>query len=159
MVKSSSSNSSAIGLLKNIAISLNNIFLYLTGQVSSPSFRGNIDGWDYEHVGKSWFYTRTVTYTGSASTIDLSFPHSVQLNRIEHIWNDTTTKDFSVRVISEPSSAAYIELDTQTGNTSTSRILQLGSEFKYPSGSRLRIYSGTNTNTKTDTIKLQVDEL
>jgi len=150
---------SAIGLLKNIAISLNNIFLYLTGQVSSPSFRGHVDGWDYEHVGKSWFYTRTVTYTGAASTVDLSFPHSVQLNRIEHIWNDTTTKDFSVRVISEPSSAAYIELDTQTGNTSTSRILQLGSEFKFPSGSRLRIYSGTNTNTKTDTIKLQVDEL
>ncbi|MDD3461920.1 MAG: hypothetical protein PHW28_11540, partial [Mesotoga sp.] len=111
---------SAIGLLKSMAISLNNIFLYLTGQISSPAFRGHIDGWDYLHIGKSWFYSRTITYTGAASTVDLSFVPSVQLNRIEHIWNDTTTRDFSVRVISEPSSAAYIELDTMTGHTSTS---------------------------------------
>lgn len=148
-----------IGTLKTIAAILNNIFLYLTGQVSSPSFRGNVDGWDYLHVGKSWFYSKTITYTGSANTTDLSFVPSIQINRIEHIWNDTTTKNFSVRIFSEPSLSSYIELDTQTGNTSTSRILQLGNEFKFPSGSRLRIYSGVNTNLKTDTIRIQVDEL
>jgi len=148
-----------IGMLKTIAITLNNIFLFLTGQISSPSFRGNQDGWEYLHVGKSWFYSKTITYTGSPVTVDLSFVRSVQINRIEHSWNDTTTKDFTVRVYSNPSLTSYIELETVTGHTKTSRILQLGNEFKYPSGSRLRVYSGVNTNTKTDTMQIQVDEL
>lgn len=148
-----------IGYLKAIAITLNNIFLYLTGQVSSPSFRGNQDGWDFLHVGKSWFYSKTITYSGSPSTIDLSFVPSVQLNRIEHVWDDNTVKNFSVRVFSNPSLTSFIELDTITGHTSTSRILQLGNEFKYPAGSRLRIYSGVNTNLKIYTVEIQVDEL
>ena len=156
----------ALGLLASIAESVtrtvqatNNIFLYLTGQISTPSFRGNRDGWEYLHIGKSWFFSKTVTYTGAANTCDLSFPLSIQLNRIEQVWNDTTTKDFSIRVYSNPASSAYIQLDTQTGNIHTSEILQLGPEWKYPAGSRLRIYSATNTNTKTDTIEIQADEL
>lgn len=145
--------------LERIAGSVQNLYLYFTGQISTPSFSGNHDGWTFLHVGKSWFYSKVVTYDGNANTQDISFPRAVQLNRIEQIWNDATTKDFSVRVFSDPGNAAYVELDTQTGNTATSRILQLGVEYKYPGGSRLRIYSGTNTNAKTDTIRVQVDEL
>jgi len=131
----------------------------LKSLVPNGSIRGSTNGWTYLHVGKSWFYEKVVTYNGSANTQDLDFPVSVQLNRIEQVWNDTTTKDFSVRVYTDPGLAYYVELDTQTGNTATSRLLQLGSEYKYPSGARLRIYSGTNTNAKTDTIRVQVDEL
>ena len=156
----------ALGLLKSIAESAvrtfqatNNIFLYLTGQISTPSFRGNRDGWEYLHIGKSWFFHKIVTYTGAANTCDLSFPISFQINRVEQVWNDATTKDFSIRMFSNPANSAYIELDTQTGNTYTSEILQLGTEYKYPAGSRLRIYSATNTDTKTDTIEIQIDEL
>jgi len=156
----------ALGLLKSIAEAVtqtlqanNNIFLYLTGQISTPSFRGNRDGWEYLHIGKSWFFHKVVTYTGAANTCDLSFPLSIQLNRIEQVWNDTTTKDFSIRVYGNPSSSAYVQLDTQIGNIHTSEILQLGTEWKYPAGSRLRIYSATNTDTKTDTIEVQAEEL
>lgn len=131
----------------------------LKALVPVGSFRGNVNGWTYLHVGKSWFYEKVVTYDGNANTQDIDFPVSVQINRIEQVWNDATTKDFSVRVFTNPSLSSYVELDTQTGNTATSRILQLGLEYKYPTGARLRIYSGTNTNTKTDTIRVQVDEL
>ncbi len=131
----------------------------LKALVPVGSFRGNVNGWSFLHVGKSWFYEKVVTYNGSANTQDLDFPVSVQINRIEQVWNDATTKDFSVRLYTDPGLAYYVELDTQTGNTATSRVLQLGTEYKYPSGARLRIYSGTNTNAKTDTIRVQVDEL
>ncbi len=147
-----------IGILNRIATSLNNIYLWLTGQLASPTTRGTVNGWNYLRVGKSWFYERTVTYDGNANTQDIDFLKSVQLNRIEQIWNDATTKDFSVRVFSD-TMISYVELDTQAGNTATSRVLQLGAEYKYPAGARLRIYSGTNTNAKTDTIRVQVDEL
>lgn len=148
-----------IGYLKTIAISLNNIFLFLTGQISSPSFRGNQDGWDYLHVGKSWFYFKTITYTGIASTVDLSFISSIQLNRIEQVWNDNTTKSYSVRMFSNPSLNSFSELEKQTGNINTNRILQLGDTFQYPSGSRLRFYCSVNTNLKTNSILIQAVEL
>ena len=120
--------------------------------------RGTVNGWNYIKVGKSWFYERTVTYDGNANTQDIDFLKSIQLNRIEQIWNDTTTKDFSVRVFSD-TMIGYAELKNRTGSTATSDVLQLGMEYKYPAGARLRIYSGTNTTAKTDTIRVQVDEL
>ncbi|MDD5616323.1 MAG: hypothetical protein PHH85_08995 [Candidatus Methanoperedens sp.] len=148
-----------LSTLQKMAASLENIYLYLTGQTSTPSFQGNQDGWTYTHVGKSWFFNKVITYDGNANTQDLNIPRSFQLNRIEQIWNDATAKDFSIRVFSDPANIAYIELDTQTANIATSRLVQAGIEYKFPGGSRLRIYSGANIAGKTDTIKIQVDEL
>ncbi len=145
-------------IMNRIAVTVNKIYLWLTGQISSPTTRGTTNGWNYLKVGKSWFYERVVTYAGAANTQDIDFLKSVQINRIEQIWDDTTTKDFSIRVFSD-TMISYVELDTQTGNTATSRLLQLGTEYKYPAGSRLRFYSGTNTNAKTNTIRVQADEL
>lgn len=144
-----------LGILRKLLITVNNLYLYLTGQISTPSFRGNDSGWAYLHVGKSWFYSKTITYTGSASTQDINFPKSIQLNRIEQIWDDDTTRDYSIRVFTIP--GAYTELDTQTGNTDNNMVLRL--DDKYPSGTRLQFYSGVNTNLKTNTILIQVDEL
>lgn len=126
--------------------------------------RGKKNGWTYLQVGKSWFFEREITYTGAALTIDLDFSDTIvadaiQLNKIEQIWNDSTAKDFSIRIYGNPQSDYYIDLDNQTGNTGTSRMIQLGIEFKYPVISRLRIFSGANTINKTDLIKVQVDEL
>lgn len=148
-----------LSTLQKMAANLENIYLYLTGQISTPSFQDSDNGWARTRIGKSWFWSKTIIYTGAANTQDIILPVSCQLNRIEQVWNDTTAKDFSIRVYTDPGSAAYIELDTQAGNTATSRLLQLGSEYKYPRGSRVRIYSANNTNLKTDTIIIQADEL
>jgi len=148
-----------LSVLQKIAASVENIYLYITGQIPTPSFQDSNDGWTRTHIGKSWFWSKMITYAGAANTQDLILPTSCQLNRIEQVWDDATAKDFSIRVYTDPGSAAYIELDTQTGNTATSRLLQLGSEYKYPRGSRVRIYSANNTNAKTDTINIQADEL
>jgi hypothetical protein len=141
-----------LDILKSIDGSLKNL-------ISNGSFIGSTGSWKYLHVGKSWFFEQVVTYPGAAISTDLILPMSIQLNRIEQIWNDATIKGFSIRVFTDPSLASYIELDTQTGNTATSRLVQLGTEYKYPAGSMIRIYSGVNTATKTDTIRIQVDEL
>jgi hypothetical protein len=146
-----------------VLLSINNntklIHDMMMGLHSAPGFNGNDSGWKFYHIGKSWFYEQVVTYPGAAVSVDLNLPKACQLNRIEQIWNDATAKDFSIRVFTDPSSSSYIELDTQTANTATSRLLQAGIEYKYPAGSRIRIYSGSNTATKTDTIRIQVDEL
>ena len=141
-----------LSILQNINESLKKL-------VSSESYIGQSGSWKYLHVGKSWFFEQVVTYPGAAVSNDLILPMSIQLNRIEQIWNDATAKDFSIRVFTDPSLASYIELDTQTANTATSRLVQLGNEYKYPAGSLIRIYSGANTINKTDTIRIQVDEL
>ncbi len=119
--------------------------------------KGVRDGWNYEYKGKSWMYNRTVTYEGTTQTINLDFLKTLQLNRIEQIWNDATAKDFSVRI--SPVITYFTELDTQTANTGTSRIVQLGNEYKYPGGSRLQFYYSTYTVGKIVTLRVQVDEL
>ncbi len=124
-----------------------------------PGYRGVIDGWTYLNVGKSWFYSKTIIYTGSAENHDLNFPVSVQLNRIEHIWNDATAKDFSIQVFTDPSSAYYTVLRSAAGNINTSRWLQLGLEYQFPTGTRLRFVYTNTTATKTCTVRIQVNEL
>ena len=124
------------------------------------SFRGrNSEGWTTMQVGKSWFFERTITYTGAAQTIDLNISHAFQLNRIEQIWNDATSRDFSIRIFTDPSLVHYVELDTQTSNTALNRIIQAGIEYKYVAGSRLRFYFTNTTLNKTDTVRIQLDEL
>lgn len=123
------------------------------------SVRSIMDGWSTLKVGKSWFYEKTITYTGNAENHDINFPVSVQINRIEQIWDDGTAKDFSIQVFSNPSSSYYTVIRSAATNTDTSRWLQLGIEYKFPAGTRLRFAYSNTTASKIVTIKVQVDEL
>lgn len=145
--------------LKKMDASLTHISDMIMLQWFAPSIRGRLDVWNTLQKGKVWIYDTTVTYQGVAVNTDLNIPYTFQLNRIEQIWNDATTKDFSIQIFTDPSSSAYIELDTQTGNTATSRVVQAGNEYKFPAGTRIRINSAVNTLGKTDTIKIQIDEV
>lgn len=117
------------------------------------------EGWSYYRIGKSVFYERSITYDGNAASLDLQFPVATQVNRIEQIWNDATVKDAEVRVYSNPSSAYYIVLDSVTANPDTSRLLQLGLEYKYTATTMLRLYYATNTNGKILMVRVQADDL
>jgi len=117
------------------------------------------EGWSFYRKGKSVFYERSITYTGAAVSMDLQFPVAIQINRIEQIWNDATAKDSEIRVLSNPSSAYYIVLDSVAANIDTSRLLQLGLEYKYTAATMLRIHYATNTNAKVVTVRVQADDL
>lgn len=117
------------------------------------------EGWSFYRIGKSVFYERSITYDGNAVSMDLQFPHAIQINRIEQIWNDATAKDAEIRVLANPSSAYYIVLDSVTGNIATSRLIQLGQEYKYTVATMLRIHYATNTNAKIVTVRIQADDL
>lgn len=122
--------------------------------------RGNTpEGWTFYRKGKSVFYERSITYTGAAVSMDLQFPAAIQINRIEQIWNDATAKDSEIRMYANPSSAYYIVLDSVTANISTSRLIQLGLEYKYTPATMLRIHYATNTNAKIVTVRVQADDL
>lgn len=121
--------------------------------------RGDKDGWSYLRVSKSWFFEQTVTYAGSAQSVDLTIVRAFQLNRIEQVWNDATARDFSIRMYTDPSLSFYAELDKQTANTALNRIIQAGTEYKYPASSRLRCYYENTTAAKTCRVRVQVDEL
>ena len=139
---------------------LENMENYLKQLVGGGSgFRGSSGGWSYLKVGKSWFYEKTVVYTGSEENHDIDFPVSVQLNRIEQVWNDATARDISVRVFTDPSLSYYVELRQSVSNTLLNQIIQVGAEYKYPAGSRLRMNYQNTTGAKTVTIRVQVDEV
>lgn len=122
--------------------------------------RGNTQGWTYYRIGKSWFFEQTVTFdSGSSQNVDLDFPRAVQLNRIEQVWNDATSKDFAIRFFATPDSTYYSEVVTETGNVNTSWVTQLGTEYKFTSGSRLRLNYANYTADKTVNIVVQADEL
>ncbi len=140
-------------LLKSIDASLKVLAQPIT------SFQEIIDGWTVTRTGKSLFYKKTITYTGSAESHDIVFPRPVQLNRIEQVWNDGIAKDFSVRIFMDPDTIYYAELDAQTTNTALNRIIQLGTEYKYPGDARLRMYYVNTTAGKICTVRVQGDEL
>jgi len=117
------------------------------------------EGWSFYRKGKIWFYERSITYDGNAVSMDLQFPVATQVNRIEQIWDDATAKDAEVRVYANPSSVYYIVLDSVTANIATSRLLQLGMEYKYTASTKLRIHYATNTDTKIVTVRVQADDL
>lgn len=122
-------------------------------------YQGSVLGWSYVQIGYVFFYEKTVTYTGSAESHDIIFPKAIQLNRIEQIWNDATARDFSIRMMTAGSTSTYVELRAETADTGLNRITQAGIEYKYPGGSRLRMYYANTTAGKTVTIRVQVDEL
>lgn len=117
------------------------------------------EGWSFYRIGKSVFYERSITYDGNPASLDLQFPVATQINRIEQIWDDATAKDAEIMVLANPSSVYYIVLDSVTANTNTSRLLQLGLEYKYTAATMLRLYYGTNTNGKILTVRVQADDL
>lgn len=121
---------------------------------------GNIGAWEYERRGKSWFFTQTVTYAGVTQNVDLDFFKGVRINRVEQIWNDATAKDFSIRMFTVPSSATYYsQLQNLTGNIETSEVLQLGSEYEYPAGTRMRFAYANYTAGKIVKIIVQATEI
>ncbi len=147
--------SRSIELLESINKSLESI----NKTFERGSIRGRNGSWSFEKVGKSYFFEQVVAFAGATMNVDLDFPKSLQLNRIEQVFNDATARDFSVRVFTDASLAYYVELDTQAANVSLNRVIQAGAEYKYPSGSRLRLYYSSFTAGKIVTIRVQVDEL
>ena len=130
------------------------------------------DSWTVIGVGKSWFLERLVTFAGTTITVNLDLllaikalqkktvlPDAFQLNRITQIFNDATSKSFSVRLYDNPACSDFVELDTQTGNTATSRLMQGGTEYKYPAEFRVQLYYSDFVIGKTVRIRVQVDEL
>lgn len=121
--------------------------------IKQRSFVSNYDGWEIIKTGKSGFAKRIITFEGAAVTFVLLFPRAVQINRIEVSWDDATAKDQTIQI-------GQTLLDVVLANTSTSRIIQLGSEYKFPGGTKISfIYSANNTNGKIMTIAVQADEL
>lgn len=130
-----------------------------TDQVATSDHGSNDgNGWAWHRIGKSWYYNRTVTFAGTTQQIDLFLPRAVQLNRVEQIFDDATSKDYSVRIY-PAASANYAELETVTTNTDTSRVLQLGIEFKYPQSTKLSIYYSNYTVGKIVDIRIQADDI
>ncbi|KPQ42201.1 MAG: hypothetical protein MPEBLZ_03251 [Candidatus Methanoperedens nitroreducens] len=121
--------------------------------------RGSYQGWDYYRIGKSLFFIQTLTYAGATMTLNLDFTKAVQMNRLEQVWNDATARDLSLRMYSNASNSAYVELDNAAANTALNRIIQAGIEYKYTAGSRLQFYYSNFTVGKTVTIVVQADEL
>ncbi len=136
-----------------------NIAAMLYNQTKSDEWTGYYQGWTATRKNKSWFFRKTVTFAGTSNTenIDMSVPF--QINRIEQVFNDATARDYSVRVITEPSSTAYIALDEQTVNTDLNTYLQAGIEYKYPANARIQLYWTTFTAGKTVVVNVQVDEV
>ena len=139
---------------------LNKIEAHLSKLVNGdPGFRDNKDGWSLYRIGKSVFFQKTVVYTGSEENHSINFPLAIQINRIEQVWNDATAKDFSIRLFTDPALTSYVELAADTTNIATSRIIQAGTEYKYPAGARLTLNYQNTTGAKTCVIRIQVDEL
>lgn len=121
--------------------------------------RGNLMGWTYYKKGKRRIYEQTVTYTGSAQTVNLDIECMFQLDLVVQIWNDATARDFSVRMFTDPSSTAYMELDAQTVNTALNRVSQGGPEYTYPPASRLQMYYANTTAAKTCKVTVMLSEI
>ena len=128
--------------------------------------RGNFMGWSYYKKGKRRIYEQTVTYTGSAQTINLDIEAMFQLDLIVQIWldatglvPDNTARDFSIRMYTNPASAAYAELDAQTVNTAYNRVSQGGVEYTYPPASRIQIAYANTTAAKICKVTAIITEL
>lgn len=103
-------------------------------------------------------YEHTETYAGTTTTLNLDFTTQVMIKRIELIWNDTTTKDYELRMYSDfLNSSYYSVIKKETGNTETSDITFL--DFVYPAGSRLQFYFSSYTVGKINKILVAIEEL
>ena len=120
---------------------------------------GEYNGWTYEKHGKSIVYNRVVTLAGSTIEVELPFSNAIKLNRVEQYFNTTNARTFNVRMYSNIDPSAYADLDTQSGNIGTSRVVQFGAEYKYPSATKLVIDYSSYTADDKAIIQLQVDEL
>ena len=120
---------------------------------------GEFSGWTYEKNGKTAVYNRVLTLTGSTIEVELPFSEAVQLNRVEQYFNTSNARTFNVRMYSNLDPSAYADLDTQSGNTGTSRVVQFGAEYKYPSATKLVIDYSSYTADDKAIIQIQVDEL
>lgn len=119
---------------------------------------GEYAGWKFEKRGKSVFYNKEITLAGATMNAELPFSGAIQLNRVEQYFNSANARTFNVRVYSKVNPAAYATLDSQSAHTTDSRILQLGSEYKYRPH-RLAIEYSSYTVGDKISIEVQVDEL
>lgn len=124
----------------------------------SGSFHDIYQNWDRKRVNQSWWYEQTITFAGSTLNVNLDFPQASLLNYVVMIFNDGTSKDFSIRVLTTPSDGYYAEVRTETSNTGTDyRTCKL--EEKYPTAARLQINFSNYTVGKIVKITVQADDV
>lgn len=151
IIKLSNIESHLQDLHKTMQVQFDNVY----GRIST--YISQADLWTVKQTGKSYFYERLVTFTGTAMDIDLNLPYPSQLNRIEQIFNDTTARDFEIRIYNSVDPAVYTTLVSDVTNTGLNRVSYI--EYKYETGTRIRIHYENITTGSTVRIKIQVDEL
>lgn len=137
--------------------------------------QGDYEGWDYKQVevtevGKDgeiikkvqWEFHRNVTHDGNAQTISLPTARfssiGFQINRIRQLWNDTTSKDFEIRVYGGLENQ-YDLIRKYTSDTTQSDIMPGGEFFIYLKTSKIDFVYANTTNGKTVDITIQLEEL
>ena len=120
---------------------------------------GEFEGWTYRKIDGITVYNRVVVLTGSTKAVKLPFSKGIKLNRIEQWFDSTNARSFNTRLYSGIRTDAYVGLDTQSGHISTSRLVQFGDEFKYPSATKLEINYSSYTADDEVAIQVQVEDL
>jgi len=131
----------------------------IASQIDLRNIRDNWGIWQHNQKGKSHFYTYQRTIAAAAETYILDFPVSMQLNHIRMTWDDSTAKDYDIRIYNDPSSPYYVSLNKKIGNISTTTFQQGGIEYKFEGGSRISVVITNATPTKIVRLVVQLDEL
>jgi len=138
---------------------LNDIKKLLSSQYDTRSLIDNWGIWSHEQKGKNHFFSHEETLSATSKTFNLDLPIATQLNHLWMAWDDTTSKNYDIRVYNVPSSAYYVSLNKKTGDINTSIFQQGGSEFKFQSGTRISIVLTSATISKVMKIVIQVTEI
>lgn len=153
---------------EEIVIRLKNIQEYLTQLLATTNayhqtmlnpitYRGQTNGWNINRTGSTWFYEQLVTFTGAAQSINLDFRTAIKLRLIEQIFNDTTSKDFSIKKATSENITAFTQLSTQIGHVALSELdYDLGSIAQL---GRLQFTYSNTTLGKTVIIRVTAEEI
>lgn len=89
------------------------------------------DGWEEVRSGTTIIYSKEVTLAGATQTETLSLSQTLFL--FQHIYmsfNSANARTYNIRQYNAKNIALYTTLDSVTGHTSDSRIVQLGVEHR-----------------------------
>ncbi|HWQ95918.1 MAG TPA: hypothetical protein VN368_00960 [Candidatus Methylomirabilis sp.] len=105
-------------------------------------------------------YEHTETFAGSTTTLNLDFFVNVNIQRIELIYNDSTAKDYEIRIYSDYNSDSYYNLlDKGTSNQDTPLMNYDPMSGMMPAGSRLQLYFSNYTAGKIVKIVVGAEEI
>lgn len=96
-----------------------------------PQFSDRHYGWDVARSGIVTIYSKEVTLAGSTQTETLPLGNTLLL--FQHIYmsfNSANARTYNMRAYNAKTATLYTTLDTVTGHTSDSRIVQLGAEHR-----------------------------